>query len=100
MSGGRRDGRGRARGREVADGATPLLARGRESVLGCGALIPGVRDRRGAEAGLPEPEEFFQAAEDACEEGGDQGVQRVGQHSATCPRGGSGAPIGPGRCLW
>ena len=52
MSGGRRDGRGRARGGEVADGATPLLARGRESVLGCGALIPGVRDRRGAPGAL------------------------------------------------
>ena len=67
----------------------------------CDAAGGGLPDgRRGEEAGLPEPEEVFQAAEDAREEGGDQGVQRVGQHFPICPRRGSGAdggePVGQG----
>ncbi|MCC6717863.1 MAG: hypothetical protein IT555_08265 [Acetobacteraceae bacterium] len=70
--------------------------------MGAGVcLLAGVG--RGELAGLPELDEVFQAGEQACEDGHDHGVQRIGQPERSLLRLGGGAqvgdPFGQWRCV-
>ena len=81
--------RGETAGRRAADADCPGCAGAGCDGAGCDgkAALAVVAPGGGEEAGLPEQEKVLQLAENAREDGLDQGVQGNGQPSATSPRG-------------
>ncbi len=76
--------RGETAGRRAADADCPGCdGAGCDGKAALAVVAPG----GGEEAGLPEQEKVLQLAENAREDGLDQGVQGNGQPSATSPRG-------------